>query len=106
MEKYEVFKSEGGYRVCGAVWNNSPVMDKSPWYETKDGAESAAREIKFKDETRDYGVFRRGQTWIASLSGTFYNFETRATAVESVISAIERFGYSRDYILQKRNDLS
>lgn len=109
MEQYDVFPSEGGYRVCLGIHNNNPVIDKCPWFKTKSGAKAVARETKFKNETRDYGVFKVGQQWIASLPGetksNFCDYETRNEAVESVISAIEKLGYSREYILHRRKDL-
>ena len=50
MKKNEVFKSEGGYRVAGAVVNGGPVMKESPWYATKRAAQCAANNKKRADK--------------------------------------------------------
>lgn len=50
MSKYEVFKSEGGYRVCGSVCNGGPVMNCSPWYHTKRAATCAANNMRRKNK--------------------------------------------------------
>lgn len=41
MKKYDIFASEGGYRLCLGVWNDGPILDSSPWFEEKDEAEKA-----------------------------------------------------------------
>ena len=50
MTQYEVFKSEGGYRVAGEIVNGGPVMKKSPWYATKKSAICAANNMKRKNK--------------------------------------------------------
>ena len=67
MEKYDIFKSEGGYRVCLATYGDDPIIDRCPWCKTLADA---------KDE-----------------------------AVKAVISAMEKLGYTREYILYRRKDL-
>lgn len=49
MKKYDIFKSEGGFRVCGSVWNGEPVIDVSPWFPTIEQAEERARKMKDED---------------------------------------------------------
>jgi len=49
MEKYDIFKSEGGFRVCGSAWNGEPVIDASPWFPTLEQAEERARKMKAED---------------------------------------------------------
>lgn len=50
MKLYEVFASEGGYRYAGAIWADGPVIDQSPWFETKDEAEEAAEKARARGE--------------------------------------------------------
>ena len=45
MNKYDLFKSEGGYRVYLGVWSGSPVVS-CPWLETKEEAEELVRYLK------------------------------------------------------------
>ena len=110
MEKYEVFKSDGGYRACLATWGDSPVIDKCPWCKTLAGAKSVARNAKFDSETKQYGIFNEGNGYIAALPSEdcevdYFHFDTPAKAKAAVISAIEKLGYSRNYILYRRKDL-
>lgn len=110
MEKYDIFKSEGGYRVCLTTWGNGPVIDKCPWCKTLAEAKAVVRDKKFDDDTKDYRVFKPENDWMASfpsddLYPDYPNFNTRAEAVEAVISEIEKLGYSREYILLRRKDL-
>ncbi|SPF51151.1 hypothetical protein SBF1_50035 [Candidatus Desulfosporosinus infrequens] len=50
MKRLDIFKSEGGYRLALGIYNDSPVIDKSPWFETKEEAEKARREVIEEDE--------------------------------------------------------
>lgn len=111
MKKYDIFKSEGGYRVCLALWGDDPVISRCPWCKTLAGAKAVSRDAKFDDDTKDYGVFQ-ADGWIASLPSDtmsqypdYFNYDTRDRAVEAVISTIEKMGYSREYILYRRKDL-
>jgi hypothetical protein len=52
MNKYDVFKSEGGYRVCLGVWSGSPIISKCPWLETKEEAEELVRYLKKRRRIR------------------------------------------------------
>ena len=49
MKKYEVFRSEGGYRVAGEICNGGPVMKKSPWYATKKAATCVSSNMRRHD---------------------------------------------------------
>jgi len=49
MQRLDIFKSEGGFRIAGAVYNDSPVMDYSPWFETLAAAEKAKQQMIDKD---------------------------------------------------------
>lgn len=47
MKLYEIFKSEGGYRVCGGIWvDGNPIMGCSPYFATREEAEKAALRMK------------------------------------------------------------
>ena len=50
MKKLDIFKSEGGYRLALGIYNDSPVIDNSPWYTTHEEAEKARAE--FIDEEK------------------------------------------------------
>lgn len=49
MEIYDIFKSEGGYRVCGATWAGGPVIDSSPWFATMEEAEAHRDKMRRRD---------------------------------------------------------
>lgn len=42
MKLYQIFRSEGGWRVCGGVVNGGPIMELSLWYPTRRGAQCAS----------------------------------------------------------------
>jgi hypothetical protein len=46
MKSFDVFKSEGGYRVALAIWNNGPVMEHSPWFSAEDEARKFAEKLQ------------------------------------------------------------
>ena len=50
MNKYDVFISEGGYRVCLGVWNGSPIISNCPWFETKEETEELVIRLKKEEE--------------------------------------------------------
>lgn len=50
MKLFEIFPSEGGYRVAGEIVNGGPVMNKSKWYATKRAAQCAANNMKRRKE--------------------------------------------------------
>ena len=41
----KIFRSEGGFRVCGGVWAGGPIIKKSPWFATREEAERVAAEM-------------------------------------------------------------
>jgi hypothetical protein len=49
MKQYQVFESEGGYRFAGSIWAGGPVLDSSPWYETKAEANAASDAQRERD---------------------------------------------------------
>jgi len=53
MKRLDIFKSEGGYRLALGIYNDCPVIDRSPWYETKDQAERAKNEAIAEDERQE-----------------------------------------------------
>lgn len=79
MKLYEIFKSEGGYRVCCGLWNDNPIMDQSPWYETESLARDAAQSIRYKDATEDVKICKNDYVvpacWSVSWSGDEYGSE-------------------------------
>lgn len=105
MEKYEVFKSEGGFRVCLGVYLNSPVISRSPWFETEEQADRFAFDSKFDDDVRECGAFYMDGSWMYVISGDFYAADNEEQAKSSVIRAISGMGYDVDYILKRRKDL-
>ena len=50
MNKYDLFKSEGGYRVYLGVWSGSPVVS-CPWFETKEETEELVIRLKKEEES-------------------------------------------------------
>ena len=50
MKKYDVFKSENGYRVAKNIVNGGPVIENCPWYENKKAATAAAVAMWRNDE--------------------------------------------------------
>ena len=79
MKLYEVFKSEGGYRVCCGLWHGNPIMDQSPWYETEALARDAAQSIRYKRETEDVKIFKNDYVvpvcWSVNWTGDEYGSE-------------------------------
>jgi len=66
MNQYDIFKSEGGYRVALNVHNDSPVIDQSPWFETLVAAENFLLSKKFLRIKNKYEVFLQGDSWCSS----------------------------------------
>jgi len=50
MEKYDVFTSEGGYRVAIGIYLDSPVMDTCPWFKDHETAEKYSALAKKYDD--------------------------------------------------------
>lgn len=75
MERYDIFKSEGGFRVCGGTWAGGPVIDSSPWYATLEEAEKGRDAMKarhFEEEAFECAF--------SDIPLSFYSPEVRARA--------------------------
>lgn len=106
MEKYEVFASEGGYRVALGIYGGNPIIDQSPWFETKEEAEEKARDVFFDDNARNIEVCEPYEDeFCVRIGSEFFDAENQEAAKEMAIRAIEKRGFSREYILEKRKDL-
>jgi len=54
MERFDVFRSEGGWRVALSVVGENPVMDNSPWFETERAAKAfSAKKYRESDAESD-----------------------------------------------------
>ena len=95
MELYDVFKSEGGFRVAGAVYNDCPVMDRSPWFETREEADEAAKEMRFRDATCNICIFEEYPgSWIILCGDVFYTAESKEKAIKIARTEIINMGFS------------
>ena len=64
MKLFTIFKSEGGYRVCGGIVLGCPVISLSPWYLTRRAAQCAANNMKRADSikaARDINFYLYGE---------------------------------------------
>ena len=78
MKKYEVFKSEGGYRVGKNIVNGGPVIGNCPWYANKKAASCAAVAMWRNDEAAAvYTVFN-----VYGISGTSRHMTAEAAIRE------------------------
>lgn len=77
MNKYDVYKSEGGYRVAAELVNGGPVISYSlgkKWYETRRAAQCAANNAKRVDRSYQYSMskmskpHRRTDRWARQLT--------------------------------------
>ena len=106
MKKYEVFASEGGYRVALGIWGGNPIIDQSPWFKTREEAEEKARDAFFDDNSRNIEVCEPYENeFCVRIGSEFFDVESREAAKEMAIREIEKRGFSREYILEKRKDL-
>lgn len=105
MKKYEIFKSEGGYRVCLRTYLDSPVISNSPWFETKEQANDFAFDSEFDDKAKGFGVFYADGSWICAMDGEFYSANSEKEGKNMVTKAIQKMGYELNYILSRRKDL-
>ena len=106
MKKYDIFKSEGGYRVCLGLWGDNPVIKVCPWFEDEIEAMCAAKKFKFEDSSRDVAIFDHHDGSVAVQIGQELR-ETKSLdeAKKVAIEAIKKRGYSEKYILEHRPDL-
>ena len=44
MKRYDIYKSEGGYRVAAYVYHDGPVVGASPWFSDK------AKAVEYRDK--------------------------------------------------------
>ena len=55
MEKYDVFKSQGGYGVALGIYLESPVVGSIRWFESKEDAEEyAANKRRYDKDCADF----------------------------------------------------
>lgn len=58
MNLYDVFKSEGGYRVCLQLWGTGdPIINYCPWYASEAQATANAQFLRFQRSTEDVALF-------------------------------------------------
>lgn len=104
MEHFDVFRSDGGWRVCGGIWAGGPILRQSPWFADEAQAKAVARQMRFNSDTYNMGVFREGDAWIASWHDEYHSFSNRKAAVEAVRSQIRAKGWTDsdiDYLGRK-----
>lgn len=115
MEIYDIFKSEGGYRVCGAVWGDGPIMKYSPWFETMEEAQAEVQKMRFEEDVHDvgfydgwslYGTDPQVGVWVAVLDDKERYFPTKAEAKACAVEYLEHKGWPREYILEQRPDFA
>ena len=53
MKQYDIFESEGGYRVAGDIHAGGPVMRLSPWRKTRRGAEALRKKMLARQKELD-----------------------------------------------------
>lgn len=103
MKLYEVFKSEGGYRVCCGLWNDNPIIAQCPWYETEPLARDAARRIRYKDVTEDVQIFKNDYVvptrwsvnWDGGESGSQWaDYPTYPEALRAARKIVKSRGFS------------
>ena len=59
MEFYEIYRSEGGYRVAAAIRNESPIISSSPFFATR----GEAAEWRIKDIERRIARVTKEVAW-------------------------------------------
>lgn len=89
MRHYDIFKSEGGYRVGLAYHGDGPIIDHCPWFETEAQAKAHARYVETCEIWQKYGLFKAspgrwvvGVTSYDKLNPDFYDFDTYEEAKE------------------------
>lgn len=103
MKLYDVFKSEGGYRVCCGLWNDNPIIAQCPWYETESLARDAARRIRYKDVTEDVQICKNDYVvptrwsvnWDGGESGSQWSdYPTYPDALRAAREIVKSRGFS------------
>lgn len=77
MELYDIFKSEGGFRVCCGLWGDDPIIASSPWYSSLEKAKKGQAAMKarhFEEEAMECAF--------SEFPLSFYSPEVRRRAME------------------------
>lgn len=97
MEIYDIFKSEGGYRVCGSTWNGGPVMRNSPWFETEEEAKVAAKEMQFRAASHGCDIGDIDGQLIAIIPDEYIMCKDREEARKIVLDYLGKCGFDPQY---------
>lgn len=97
MKTYDIFISEGGYRVCGATWNDGPIMENSPWFETEEEAKAAAQEMRFKDAAHGCDIGKIDGQIMAIIPDEFIICKDLVEAQEIILDYLEKLGFNQEY---------
>lgn len=103
MKLYDVFKSEGGYRVCCGLWNDNPIIAQCPWYETESLARGAAQRIRYENATEDVKICKNDYVapvcWSVSFDGgecgsQWADYPTYPEALRAAREIVKSRGFS------------
>lgn len=61
MNQYDIYKSEGGFRVAAEVCNGCPVTKSSPWFRRKSVAAMWRTHQIARDPNYQYEVSRKNR---------------------------------------------
>jgi hypothetical protein len=50
VNKYDIYKSDDGYRIAYEIYIDEPVTESSPWFKTKESAEKHVALYKEREE--------------------------------------------------------
>lgn len=65
MKKFDIFKSEGGYRLALGIYGDDPVLNSCPWYATEEEAKVAQEKaIKEHDTSEFKNTSDNWQVWV------------------------------------------
>lgn len=105
MNQYDIFASEGGFRVCGGTYLGDPVIDASPWYPSIEEAEKGARKMRFDSFAKGVAVFEFDLRWTLAIGNDFYAVPSREQGVEEARKALVARGFTDAEIDAWRPDL-
>lgn len=106
MNQYDIFASEGGFRVCGGTYLGSPVIDASPWFPSIEAAEKGARKMRFDNCAKGIGVFEPEENrWTLAIGDKFYDVPDHAHGIEGARKALVARGFTDAEIDAWRPDL-
>lgn len=103
MNLYDVFKSEGGYRVCCGLWNDNPIIAQCPWFETESLARGAAQRIRYKAAAEDVKICKNDYVtpvcwsvnWDGGESGSQWSdYPTYPEALRAAREIVKSRGFS------------